>query len=145
LTIDDLDFGHQRIKVLGKGQKERLVPFGNSLADILELYLKEREKHVTAASQNRVFIMQKGNPLSSSTLVKRVKTVLSKVTTVQQRSPHTLRHSYATHLADHGADLNAIKTLLGHANLSATQIYTHNSIEKLRRVYEQAHPKAKKE
>ncbi len=144
LTMGELDFGHRRIKVLGKGQKERFVPFGIELADLLEKFVEQRKKVVSSESDNRVFLNTKGKPLASSSLIARVKKILTKVTTIEQRTPHTLRHSYATHLADHGADLNAIKTLLGHSSLSATQIYTHNSVEKLRRVYEQAHPKAKK-
>jgi len=132
------------LRVLGKGNKERLIPFGESIRKQLLQYLDIRQQTFTNAGSN-LFLTDKGTPLYPKLVYNIVNRYLSLVTTVEQRSPHVLRHSFATHLSDHGADLNAIKALLGHANLAATQIYTHNSIEKLRQVYEQAHPKAKQE
>ena len=94
------------------------------------------------SNKNDFFLTVKGEPINTTTVYNLVKKNLSFVTTQEQRSPHVLRHSFATHLSENGADLNAIKELLGHANLSATQIYTHNSVERLKKVYQQAHPKS---
>ena len=144
LTVGDVYLGEQLIKVRGKGQKERLLPISRSLRTRIEGYLSIRsESFVSTPSQ--LLLTDKGKPLYPKLVYNIVKRYLSLVTTADKKSPHVLRHSFATHLADNGADLNAIKSLLGHANLAATQIYTHNSVEKLKRVYEQAHPKAKKE
>ena len=142
LTFANIDLSNQTIKVLGKGNKERLIPFGNSLAKLLKSYTVLRAEAFPANSADFVFLTRKGKKLYPKFVYNLVKKHLSQVTTVEQRSPHVLRHSFATHLSDNGADLNAIKELLGHASLAATQVYTHNSIEKLKRVYKQAHPKA---
>ena len=141
----DINFSQNQLKVLGKGNKERLVPFGKKLADILRGYLEAR--HLKFPDYKGIFclISAKGDPIHTSTVYAIVKKHLSHVTTQEQRSPHVLRHSFATHLSENGADLNAIKELLGHASLADTQIYTHNSVEKLKRVYHQAHPKSGKE
>lgn len=144
LKISDLDFGNYSVKVLGKGNKERLIPFGKNLAEILRGYLEMRTRTFAGNQEVEVFLSKKGEPISSGGIYQIVKKHLSFVTSQEKRSPHVLRHSFATHLSENGADLNAIKELLGHANLSATQIYTHNSIERLRKVYEQAHPKSGK-
>lgn len=144
LTIADVDFYHQRLKVLGKGNKERVIPFGIHLAKVLKQYLIEREDRFDKALPGDfIFLTGKGKKLYPKLVYNIVNRYLSAVTTVEQKSPHVLRHSFATHLSDAGADLNAIKKLLGHANLAATQIYTHNSIEKLKNVYAQAHPKGR--
>ncbi|MDX1943111.1 MAG: tyrosine-type recombinase/integrase [Saprospiraceae bacterium] len=144
LKTTDVDLGRSVLRVLGKGNKERLIPFGEAIRKELLQYLDIR-KLTFPNADTHLFLTDKGTPLYPKLVYNVVKRYLSLVTTVEQRSPHVLRHSFATHLLDHGADLNAIKELLGHANLAATQIYTHNSIEKLRQVYEQAHPKAKQE
>ncbi|MEO1517372.1 MAG: tyrosine-type recombinase/integrase [Bacteroidota bacterium] len=141
LQVSDLDFHRQQLKVLGKGGKERLIPFGATLARSLKAYLQLREE-TFGIPAGSLFLTNKGKPLYPKFVYKLVQEYLSSVTTVEQRSPHVLRHSFATHLSDNGADLNAIKELLGHANLAATQIYTHNSIERLKEVYRQAHPKS---
>ncbi len=143
LKLSDVNFYQRQLKVLGKGNKERLVPFGKKLEDTLNDYVDAREKTFDCELPEELFITQKGKKLYSKLLYDLVKKYLSMVTTIEKKSPHVLRHSFATHLSDNGADLNAIKELLGHSNLAATQVYTHNSIEKLRKVYEQAHPKAK--
>lgn len=142
LKIHSINFAQNQLKVLGKGNKERLVPFGKKLADILRGYLEIRKMTFPLDNKNDFFLTVKGEPLNTTTVYNIVKKYLGYVTTQEQRSPHVLRHSFATHLSENGADLNAIKELLGHANLSATQIYTHNSVEKLKKVYQQAHPKS---
>ncbi len=143
LRTGDVDFFKNQFKVLGKGNKERLIPFGHNLSRSLNRYVEQRENHFPNQSGGFLFLTDKGKMLYPKMVYNLVKKYLSLITTVEQKSPHVLRHSFATHLSNNGADLNAIKTLLGHANLAATQIYTHNSIEKLKKVYQQAHPKAK--
>jgi integrase/recombinase XerC len=144
LKTFDFNQATQQVKVLGKGNKERLIPYGRKLADQLRGYLEMRAMTFPQNPSNALFLDNKGEPVKKAKVYQTVKKYLSYVTTQEQRSPHVLRHSFATHLSENGADLNAIKELLGHANLSATQIYTHNSIERLRKVYEQAHPKSGK-
>lgn len=145
LKIEDIDLHGRTLKVLGKGNKERLIPFGMELAQAIQPYLHLRKAIFPTATTTHLLLTDKGLPLYPKLVYNIVKRYLSLVTTIEQRSPHVLRHSFATHLSDNGADLNAIKELLGHANLAATQIYTHNSIERLKKVYQQAHPKAKEE
>lgn len=144
LTPNDLDFFNDQVKVLGKGNKERLIPFARPLADRLKNYLEIRNDEFELGATDSLFLTGKGKIMYPKLVYNLVKKYLSQITTVEQRSPHVLRHSFATHLSNNGADLNAIKELLGHSSLAATQVYTHNSIEKLKRVYQQAHPKAKK-
>ncbi len=144
LTPNDLDFFNNQVKVLGKGNKERLIPFARPLADRLKNYLDIRNDEFGLSSTESLFLTEKGKEMYPKLVYNLVKKYLSQITTVEQRSPHVLRHSFATHLSNNGADLNAIKELLGHSSLAATQVYTHNSIEKLKKVYQQAHPKAKK-
>jgi len=143
LKVEDVDFTKNYLKVMGKGGKERLVPFTPELSTLIGEYILDRNDFFPNGEGNFLFLTNKGKKLYPKLVYNLVKKYLSLITTVEQKSPHVLRHSFATHLSDNGADLNAIKELLGHSNLSATQIYTHNSIEKLRKVYEQAHPKAK--
>ncbi len=143
LKVEDVDLVQNQLKVLGKGNKERILPLGKKIHQTLSNYLTERAVYWEDKDERALFLTDKGKVLYPKLVYNLVKKYLSLVTTVEQRSPHVLRHSFATHLSDHGADLNAIKELLGHANLAATQIYTHNSIEKLKKVYQQAHPKAK--
>jgi integrase/recombinase XerC len=145
LKINSIDFATNHIKVLGKGNKERRIPFAKKLEEILRGYLASRSATFPAVLHFDLFLTKKGEPIQQSSVYQVVRKYLSYVTSQEKRSPHVLRHSFATHLSENGADLNAIKELLGHANLSATQIYTHNSVEKLRKVYEQAHPKSGKE
>ena len=144
LTPNNIDFHLQQIKVLGKGNKERLIPFAKKLNDHLKSYLLVRNEEFSLNSSDPLFLTNKGQKLYPKFVYNLVKKYLSHVTTVEQRSPHVLRHSFATHLSGNGADLNAIKELLGHSSLAATQVYTHNSIEQLKKVYQQAFPKAKK-
>ncbi|NRB61543.1 MAG: tyrosine-type recombinase/integrase [Saprospiraceae bacterium] len=144
LSLDGnaVDLIGQVIRVVGKGNKERLIPFGNHVREVIIKYVELRAE-VVETTVKALIITDKGQPAYPKFIYNVVKRYLSQVTTLEKRSPHTLRHSFATHLTDMGADLNAVKTLLGHSNLAATQIYTHNSIERLKKVYEQAHPKGK--
>jgi integrase/recombinase XerC len=129
------------IKVLGKGNKERVIPVSAALITEINEYIAA--KH-TIESPNRVYLLinEKGEQVSAAYVYQAVKKYLSLVTTVEKKSPHVLRHTFATHLTNNGADLNAVKELLGHSSLAATQIYTHNTIEKLKDIYKKAHPKA---
>lgn len=145
LKMTSVDFGSSRLKVLGKGNKERLIPFGKNLADILRGYLEKRAEKFPATLNTAFFLTREGTAMQGQGVYQAVKSNLSLVTSQDKRSPHVLRHSFATHLSENGADLNAIKELLGHASLAATQIYTHNSVEKLKKAYEQAHPKSGKD
>jgi len=143
LRLDDIYPDRRLLKVRGKGRKERLIPYGQSMEQALAGYLRQRQEAFAGTQESTLLLTQKGKPLYPKLVYLVVRQYLSLVTTAEQRSPHVLRHSFATHLSDQGADLNAIKELLGHASLAATQIYTHNSMEKLRRVYRQAHPKGR--
>lgn len=142
LSINDLNFGNLTIKVLGKGNKERLIPIAHATSVILQKYLHLRSQTFPDIPEKALLLTKQGTPAYPKLIYRIVKTFLSAVTTQEKRSPHVLRHSFATHLSDHGADLNAIKELLGHASLAATQIYTHHSIERLKKIYQQAHPKS---
>jgi len=143
LCIEDIDLFSRQLKVLGKGKKERLIPFGTVLAEHIQDFLHLRESSFPNTTYRKLLLTDKGEPFYPKAVYNIVKKYLSLVSTVEQRSPHTLRHTFATHLSNNGADLNAIKALLGHSSLAATQVYTHNSIEKLKQIYQQAHPKAK--
>ena len=145
LKIKDIDLGSQVIKVLGKGNKERRMPLIPTVSDLLEKYTMLREKAFPGTLKNDLILTDKGECLYPKAVYNIVNKHLSYVTTIEQRSPHVLRHTFATHLSENGADIKAVKELLGHASLAATQVYTHNSIERLRKVYEQAHPRAVKD
>lgn len=138
----DIDKMNSQIKVLGKGNKERIIPVNSLLINDLEFYAKEKKKLNLCNETNNLFVSEKGASLDPKQVYNIAKKYLSKVTTIEKKSPHILRHTFATHLMNNGAELNAVKELLGHASLAATQIYTHNSIEKLKDVYKKAHPKA---
>jgi integrase/recombinase XerC len=140
LKETQVDVYNQQIKVLGKGNKERIIPISKELMSKFKEYINAKP----AALKNtpHLFVTQKGKPLQPKQVYTFVKYYLSLVTTVQKRSPHILRHSFATHLMNNGADLNAVKELLGHSSLAATQVYTHNTIEQLKDIHKKAHPKA---
>lgn len=141
MTVHDIDLGTCTIKVLGKGNKIRLIPFGRRLAQKVETYLLMR-KEIADINEKHVFLRPNGKKMYPKYVYNLVKKYLSLITTQAERGPHVLRHSFATHMADNGAELNSVKTLLGHSSLAATQIYTHNSIESLKRAYKSAHPKS---
>lgn len=135
----DIDRSAKTIKVLGKGSKERIIPISAGLLSRMDAYQEEKEQ-MGFDRVSFLLVTKKGKKLYPEYVYRSVKKYLGLVTTLEKKSPHVLRHTFATHLVNNGADLNAIKELLGHANLSATQIYTHNTIEQLKTVYEQAHP-----
>src|SRR5688500_8228629 len=137
-----IDFPNRTIRVLGKRNKERVIPFSTGLVRLIEEYLVFRNREVEAKGHGNLFVRANGEPCYPMMIYKIVKKYLSEYPSVEKRSPHVLRHTYATHLLNRGADLNAVKDLLGHASLAATQVYTHNSMEKLKKVFDQAHPKA---
>ena len=136
----DINFYENTIRVLGKGNKERIIPVGNSSLSLVKVYIKHKRNE--GMSNDYLLVTNAGNQLYPMFIYRKVKYLLGKVTTLSKKSPHVLRHTFATHLLNKGADLNAIKDLLGHTSLAATQVYTHNSIEKLKMAFDQAHPKA---
>ena len=128
------------IKVLGKRQKERIIPYPRSINNLFFQYIELRNETIGFAPE-RLLVTEKGKPVYEKLIYRVVKSNLEKVTSLEKKSPHILRHTYATHLLNKGADLNAVKELLGHANLAATQVYTHTTFEKLHDIYKQAHPR----
>ena len=142
LRIADIDLSEAVVKVTGKRNKQRIIPLIKDFTKELENYIKIRSEISGSQDEEWFFITEKGNKLYDKYVYNIVKGYLSMVTTIEKKSPHVLRHTFATHMLNRGADLNAIKELLGHANLSATQVYTHNTFEKLKKIYKQAHPRA---
>ena len=139
----DVDFFNSNIKVLGKRNKERIIPFGSNLHDLLTSYMEYYEKTIVPDINNYyIFVAANGKKLYPKAIYRIVRKYLDMVTTIDKRSPHVIRHTFATHLLNNGADLNAIKEILGHSSLAATQVYTHNSMEQLKSIYKQAHPRA---
>ncbi|MBS1919559.1 MAG: tyrosine-type recombinase/integrase [Bacteroidetes bacterium] len=141
LKEKQIDFNRSQIKVLGKGNKERIIPLNKEICEIVKEYqrMKKQDFDITG---DYLLVTPKGKKMYSKYAYLLVKKYLSEVKTLDKKSPHVLRHTFATHLMNNGADLNAVKELLGHSSLAATQIYTHNTIEKLRDIYKKAHPKA---
>lgn len=129
------------IKVLGKGNKERIIPVSNQLMDCIQEYLTAKKKY-KEVDTGYLLLLKNGKKLYPRYVYNVVNRYLNLITTIDKKSPHVLRHTFATHLMDGGADLNAVKELLGHSSLAATQIYTHNTIEKLKDIHKKAHPKA---
>lgn len=147
LNKEDINFELDQIKVLGKGAKQRIVPFGKRAKDALQQHLSTKAdlfgERTDADARKAVFLAVSGQRIYPRAVQRIVKDYLQRASEVTQKSPHVLRHSFATHLLDQGADIRVIKELLGHANLAATQVYTHTSVERLKNVYELAHPRAK--
>lgn len=141
LKVKDIDFSKGLLKVLGKRNKERLVPLLPEIQDHLKMLLKSQEDLKIVREADFFFVNEKGKKLSISFVYQCVKKYFSKVSTKTKRSPHVLRHSFATHLLDQGADLNSIKDLLGHSSIAATQHYTHSSMAKIQEIYKKAHPR----
>ncbi|GAK88792.1 integrase [Nonlabens ulvanivorans] len=144
LKLQDINFSARSIKVLGKRNKERVIPLLDSIWDKLEAYLILRNL-VNVNYLNELFMTKKGDKLYPVLVYRIIKLYFSKVSEKVKTSPHILRHSFATHLLDEGADLNAVKELLGHASLASTQVYTHSSMAMLKGVYKNAHPRSKKD
>lgn len=140
LKLENVDLHYSLIRVLGKGNKERMIPLASELMKEVKDFLESREQ--INSSNEFFFVKESGVPFTRQYAYSFVKHYLTFVTTVKKKSPHVLRHSFATHMLNNGAELNAVKELLGHSSLAATQVYTHNSIEQLKKVFQQAHPKA---
>ena len=137
INIEDLN-----IKVLGKRNKERIIPITVQLLRSIREYIQIRNKSITSLNDNYLFLTEKGEKMYKKLVYRIVRKYLNLVTTIDKKSPHILRHTFATHMLNNGADLNAVKELLGHSNLTATEVYTHNTFEKLKSIYNQAHPRA---
>ena len=142
LKYNTVNFQSKTIKVLGKRNKERLIPLIPSVLKTIENYLIFKKKIVT--NTNYLFVTEKGNKIYETLVYRVINNYFSAVSTKVKKSPHILRHSFATHLLNQGADLNSVKELLGHSSLASTQVYTHNSLEKIKQVYNQAHPRSHK-
>ncbi|UTW60605.1 tyrosine recombinase XerC [bacterium SCSIO 12741] len=141
IQVNDVDLVSGQLKVLGKRNKERILPISAALKASIVKYLEIRPT-VALKTENSLILTARGNKVYPKLVYRVVRSTIEKVSSREKRSPHVLRHTFATHLLNNGADLNAVKELLGHANLSATQIYTHNTFEKLKSIYKQAHPRA---
>ncbi len=141
LKLGDIDYYQGTIKVLGKRNKERLIPATPVLLNSLKKYLEVREKVELSVGNEVLFFTKKGNQMDPKAVYNLVNKYLNSITTVNKKSPHILRHTFATHMLNHGADINGIKEILGHSSLAATQVYTHNSFEKLKSIHKKAHPR----
>jgi len=142
LRESNVDIHNKTIRVLGKRNKERVIPFPAGIVSILERYRMVKARDIEKKEHGLLLVTKQGDPCNRSMAYLTVKKYLEQYTHVQKKSPHVLRHTYATHLLNKGAEINAVKDLLGHSSLAATQVYTHNSIEKLKKAFELAHPKA---
>ena len=141
-TLKDVDVikGNAAIKVLGKRNKERIIPIEKNLVDLIEKYIVLRDRQFPNKNSDRLILDNNGNEASPKFIYNVIHNILTSITTVEQKSPHVLRHTFATHMLNRGADIRAIQKMLGHSSLSSTQIYTHNTIDKLKEVYKGAHP-----
>ncbi len=142
LGQDDFDPGKHQLKVLGKRNKERIIPIGRELSASISGYLNTRAEAFPGSALDVMFLTNHGKPVYPKLIYRIVNRYIGMITTLEKKSPHILRHTFATHMLNSGADLNAIKEILGHASLSATQVYTHNTFEKIKSIYNQAHPRA---
>jgi integrase/recombinase XerC len=138
----NVDFYNKNIKVLGKGSKERIIPVSESLLAEIKTYLGEKIMLEHEVDRTVLLVNERGKRLYPKYVYLQVKRYLAMITTISKKSPHILRHSFATHLTGNGADINAVKELLGHSSLAATQVYTHNNIQKLKDIHKKAHPRA---
>ena len=141
LKSNQIDYSRSQLKVLGKGNKERIIPLNGDLLERIKAYTQEKNDLFSEANFPNLLLTPRQKPPSARQVYDIVKKYLSLVTTADKKSPHVLRHSFATHLTGNGAELNAVKELLGHSSLAATQVYTHNNIERLRDIHKKAHPK----
>ena len=142
LTWDKIDFAQRQISVFGKGKKQRLIPLRVEMVELLMKYQKLQKEDIEEIEGNHVFVLDNGKKLYPNFVYRTIRNYLAMVTTQKGIGPHSLRHSFATHLLNEGAELNAIKELLGHSSLASTQVYTHNSIEKLKQIHKFSHPKS---
>ena len=141
LNVEDVDTDQCQLKVTGKRNKQRIIPFGKELADTLHCYMERRDKEITRLTDG-LFLNRKGRRVSNQQVRKLVEDNLAKVTTMKKRSPHVLRHTFATAMLNHNAELESVSRLLGHASIATTEIYTHTTFEQLKREYQSAHPRA---
>ncbi len=141
LQLKDIDLSQGLIKVLGKQNKERFIPLLPTVMDTIEAYLSKRLKLVTITNPSVLFLTKKGTKVYEMLVYRVITSYFDNISTKVKKSPHILRHSFATHLLNNGADLNAVKDLLGHSSLAATQVYTHNNVSELKKVYEKSHPR----
>ena len=144
LKMQNIDLSGSTIKVLGKRNKERIIPVLSIVSDQFSLYLKERQSLAIIVDEDCFFLTKKGLKLNESFVYRLINTYFSSVSEKVKKSPHILRHTFATHLLNNGADLNSVKELLGHSSLASTQVYTHNSLSSLKSVYKDAHPRGRK-
>ena len=144
IRLSDLDLHNKTLKVLGKRNKERYIPLINSVIDSLNAYMIQRNSLDIIKDKDHLFLTKKGLKIYETLVYRIINDYFSKASSKVKRSPHILRHSFATHLLNQGANLNAVKELLGHSSLAATQVYTHNSISELKKVYSNTHPRSKK-
>ncbi|RAI99719.1 integrase/recombinase XerC [Chitinophaga skermanii] len=142
LKVRNIDLSNRYVKVLGKGRKERIIPVSENLLAHIEKYLARKAAELAEYDDEILLVNDKGKKLYPKYVYRAVKAALSKVTTIERKSPHILRHTFATHLTNNGADLNAVKELLGHSSLASTQVYTHNTVARLKEIHSKAHPKA---
>lgn len=142
LKEKQIDFSRGHIRVLGKGNKERIIPVSQDVLQQIRRYKDLKRKEFGSGSVEYFLVTEKGRKLYPKYAYLLVKKALSEVTTLEKKSPHVLRHTFATHILNNGANLNAVKELLGHSSLAATQVYTHNTIEKLKDVHKKAHPRS---
>ena len=142
LKVGSINRTKQSLKVKGKRDKERIIPMNRELMEAVESYMEKRSEVVDPDGVDHLILTDKGRPAYDKMIYRIVEKYLAMVSTLDKKSPHVLRHTFATHMLNNGADLNAIKELLGHASLSATQVYTHNTYKKLKSIYNQAHPRA---
>jgi integrase/recombinase XerC len=142
IKLTEVDFELQLIKVTGKGNKQRMIPFAERLKDMMIMYLEKRNE-IVSVENNWFFVRKNEKPLSPAIIYNIVRARLSEIPMLAKRSPHVLRHSFATDMLNNGAELNAVKELLGHSSLASTSVYTHITFEELKKMYH-AHPRAKK-
>ncbi|PID28668.1 MAG: tyrosine recombinase [Candidatus Cloacimonadota bacterium] len=145
IKIGQIDFNSLLIRIIGKGQKERLIPLGRKASEYIKNYLKIRHKFISRKNEDTLFLSKSGIPLSADEIRAILNRYIKLTTSKKGLSPHSIRHSFATHLTDNGADLKAVQEMLGHANLSSTEIYTHVSFKEIIKQYNKAHPRSEKE
>ncbi len=147
ISLDDnsVRINEKQIRVFGKRKKERIIPIGESLLERILLYKKYRDEAIPNCEGNALFVTEKGKRLNGNSVYAIVRSKMNEVSSLKKQSPHVLRHTFATTMLNNGADINTIKTLMGHASLAATQVYTHTTFEQVKKAYKSAHPRSKEE